>query len=329
MHLPLIQAPCVHQDPNSIGRNEDEYAYLSFDAMGCRFEILILAALPGGSGLSRGDCQAIAEEMRELVLDWHRRLSIFEPQSITTRINRSPAGIMMDLDSDMYALCALCDHFRMKTRGAFHIAAGTLMQAHGFRFASGKESTLDGLELENAFILDDTRQTLTKTDERVSLDFGAIAKGFVLDLIRDELDAYGVVNAFIHGGTSSLLAIGEDHLGRPWTTRVQSGCTINLAGLALGVSENRSQTIGQGHELIGHVMDPRTNLPADNTISQIVCIHPSAAAADAYATACCVSPDQINQLASDPCSMIAVDVSQSTHICDPLGIVQPAAMDYL
>lgn len=327
MHSTLIQAPCVHHDPEICRVIDSRYACLGFDAMGSRFEFLIDSA---GAGLRRYDAQAIAEELRDLVLDWHQRLSIFDSTSIASVINRTAPGSPVFLDAEMYALCALCDQLRVRTRGAFNIAAGTLMHAHGFRDspATSHGADLDTLDLEHAIVLDHQRQTILKTDDRISIDFGGIAKGFVLDLIRLELEEYGVVNAFIHGGTSSILAIGQNHKGTPWTTCISDNHHLALSGHAVGVSETRSQTQARGADSIGHVMDPFTNQPVNNSINQIVCVHANAATADAYSTACCVNPSLINELFADPCTLIAFDSSPTPTIHDPLAVVQSLGPDH-
>ncbi len=320
MHSPSIQAPCVLQDPDKHRALEDRYACLAFDAMGCRFEFLLGIQ---SNRLSRCDTQAIAEEMRDIVLDWHHRLSIFDQTSDTSQINRAPANTPIVLDDDMYSLIALCDRLRIQTGGAFNIAAGTLMHAHGFRGTNSKHAhSLQGIDLEKAFTLDHDLRSITKSNNLISLDFGAIAKGFVLDLIRDELQELGVQNAFVHGGTSSILAMGTNQDGRPWMMNAGDGYPVPLNNLSAGVSENNSQSRSHNAQLIGHVMDPNTNTPSNNSISSVVCIHPNAAAADAYSTALCVNPSLIDQLPSDPCTLMAFDSSAPPQIRDPLGVVQ-------
>jgi len=320
MHLPSTQAPCVHLDPSERQALEDRYACLAFDAMGCRFEFLLGIE---GALLNRCDTQAIAEEMRDIVLDWHHRLSIFDQTSDTSQINRTSANTPIVLDDDMYSIITLCDQLRIKTSGAFNITAGTLMHAHGFRDPNSKPTPpLHGIDLENAFTLDHNLRSITKSNDLISLDFGAIAKGFVLDLIRDELKELGVQNAFIHGGTSSILAMGVNQNARPWAMNAGNGCSIPLDNLSAGVSESSSQSRSHNSQLIGHVMDPRTNTPSNNSISRAVCVHPSAAAADAYSTALCVNPSLTDKLYNEPCTLIAFDSSIPPRIHDPLGVVQ-------
>ncbi len=320
MHSTLTPAPCVHPKPEN---NLDSYSPLSFEAMGCRFEMLIGSE---HASLSRADCAAVCEQMRGLVFDWHARLSVFEPNSIVSQFNRANAAKELPLDDDLFDLYSLCDRLRTRTEGAFNIASGTLMQAHGFR--EGAARCLDGLSIEEPFVLDATRRTITKTDDRIMLDFGAIAKGFVLDLIRVELDDLGVTDAFVHGGTSSVLAIGQDHNLQAWTSRIGDGIAVSLQGMAMGVSEGDSRVISENGRVYGHVMDPRTMCPASNSIRRAVCVHSSAAAADVYSTACCVSPDLIARLSTDPCTLILFEDESSPILHDPLGVVHISSEDH-
>jgi len=256
-------------------------------------------------------CQAIAEEMRTLVFDWHHRLSIFEPMSITSRINRTSENVEFPLDEDMFALCTLCDELRVNTHGAFNIASGTLRQT-------------DCVHIDHAFTLNSENRTITKTDSRVMLDFGAIGKGYVLDVVRRELDAFGVKRAFIHGGTSSIIALGTDH----HVLQLKNGYRIPLQNYAVGISEPYSQVKMCNGSSVGHLIDPVGNKPVDHSIEQIACVHARAAVADAYATACCVTPSLTRTLCYEPCTFI-ISTLDSTTVLDPLGLMQPPMKDFL
>ena len=288
--------------------------------MGSRFEILIDTV---DCAHTVQETQSIAEELKELVLDWHDRLSFFDPHSITSLINRTKAETPVRLDDDMFDLVVLCDQLRVRTCGAFNISAGTLMKAHGFRDSIGLQSnqTTFGFDIENAFVLDHIEHSITRTHECALIDFGAIAKGFVLDLIHNELNVHGITNAFIHGGTSSILAVGQNQSANPWGSQINAGYQLALTGQAVGVSEPRSQTRTNSHETAGHIMDPISGKPVQSTIQSVACVHESAATADAYSTACCVDPTLIDKLCSDPCTLIAFDSSSPTTIRDPLRVV--------
>lgn len=325
MHSPSIPTRCVHPAPER-GPQDPERAYArrAVDAMGCRFEVLIDVDRSPHDAWS---CGAIGDEMVELILDWHQRLTVFEPGSIVSGINRQPVGMPLAIDPDLFGLCQLCDSLRIETRGAFNIASGTLMHAHGFR-GGGATTTPDGIDLDRAFTLDTESSTITRHHARASLDFGAVAKGFVLDLIEAELRSHGISHAFIHGGTSSSLAMGTDSTARPWGVRISEGpcCDVRLSDMALGVSEIGSRTVENGGITRGHVMDPRTGGPASSSVARVACAHRSAAVADAYSTALNVDPSLVEHLCDAACSVVLYTLeSPRPMIYDGLGVVQYAA----
>lgn len=286
--------------------------------MGCRFEIMIDVLR---AEHDRFSCAAIARELGELIGDWHDRLTVFAPHSLASRINRHPAGVAMPIDRDMFDLCAQCERLRERTNGAFNIAAGTLMHAHGFRGGPSPVDMAD-LDLAHAIELDEGNLSITRNDTRIALDFGAIAKGFVLDLLRAELETHGLSNGFIHGGTSSVLAVGLDADDRPWSVRTGESRhhEFRLHDRSLGVSEHGSRVVGRAGQTLGHIMDPRTNGPCQNEVSLVACAHASAAVADAYSTALSVEPMLANDLTVDACSILILESEHAT-LLDPLGVI--------
>ena len=316
MRLHSTPRPCVLPRPEPSDASAELFVPYAFDAMGCRFELLIGIDRPG---LSRGDGLAIGEELRDLVLDWHGRLSVFESGSMVSLINHDPAGFERTIDDEIFELFTLCEQMRQQTDGAFNIASGTLMHAHGFR-EEGMED-LDGLSLAQPILLDQHHRTITKTDDRIRLDLGAIAKGHMLDLIAEELAEAGIVDAFIHGGTSSALGLGVKPNGQPWAVRLGDGLDVQLNGHGLGVSEGASQIRMSGDRAVGHVMDPRSCAPVHNQIQRSACVHRRSAIADAYSTACTVSPEFLQRLPADPCTMVLFEHDQSITMHDPLSVV--------
>jgi thiamine biosynthesis lipoprotein len=292
--------------------------------MGCRFELLLDRA---HGSLDPGAIEAVGLEIEELVLDWHARLSVFESGSITTRINSAQAGQSIAIDQEMYELCALCDRLRTISAGSFNIAAGTMMHALGFRDSA--ELDLDGLDLEHAITLDERRGTITRNDERVSIDFGAIAKGYVLDLARELLDEYGISNAFVHGGTSSAIALGTDPDGEAWSVR--TGTVDLLVGLyGVGISEPTGREVIDHGERVGHVVDPRDHerrgkrlVGAGNQRATVV--HESAAIADALSTVLCLDASLMDRIIENGIGELSCVVRGADGVdrvlVDRLGVV--------
>lgn len=266
-------------------------AMRSFEAMGTRFEYVL-------AGFDRAvratEAAAIAEEIEFLVRDWHQRLTVFDPASPVSVINALASDRPVSVDPELFALIERCLSHSRDTDARFDIAVGSLMRVHGFRHASlpSDPHTEWGSELIE---LDPIASTVRLLRPGVSIDFGAIAKGFVLDLAREELAHFGVTNALIHGGTSSVLAIGPAPDARPWRVRIlpddPGSPVVDLTDAALSVSAPSGRIV-HGR---GHIMDPATGQPAAGV--EVACvIGPSAEVCEAWSTALIIDPSLTDRM---------------------------------
>ncbi|HWA99306.1 MAG TPA: FAD:protein FMN transferase [Pirellulales bacterium] len=164
----------------------------SCDAMATRFEMQLI-----GDDDEHLDAvaHAIAAEIERL----DRLLSRFDPRSEVSRINRLAAREPVIVDAELCALLVTCVEAAKTTGNFFSIVA----QDHHLA---------DPMAIE----LDTVHRTVAFASAAVRLDFGAIGKGYALDRAAEILHTYGVESALLHGGTSSILALGTDLEGQPW-----------------------------------------------------------------------------------------------------------------
>lgn len=241
-------------------------------SMGTRFEILLEgeeSAHPRAAG------EAALAEIEEL----DRRLSFFRRDSLVSRLNRSAALAPERVDRDTFELFAEALKVARDSRGAFDIALGGLLAAR--RAGEPAPAEWPG---SSAIELDARASTVFFTDPRVALDLGAIAKGHALDLAGRALREAGVTRALLHGGTSSVLA-----LGGPWPIALEraEGQRVELCDAALSVSAAHGRRFPDGG---GHVVDPRTGRSAADE-RLVAVVGARARQADAWSTALLVDPD--------------------------------------
>jgi len=258
--------------------------------MGTRFEV----AVWGGP---EHHLQAAAREALEEIERLHAQLSAFDPSSDVADINRRAAREPVRVEPRLFNLLTRCQALTAATHGAFNVAVGTMMEAYGFRGALPEHRgalSVSALPDMQALTLDPVERTVRFAGDGIKLDLGAIGKGYALDEAAAILRECGVGGALIHGGTSSIVAIGPDPDGRPWKIGLQgaqSDCpsplTVELMDSALGVSAQHGRMQGA----IGHVMDPRSGRPAAESRTAVV-QGPSAADADALSTALLVLGDE-------------------------------------
>jgi thiamine biosynthesis lipoprotein len=131
-------------------------------------------------------------------------------------------------------------------------------------------------------------RTVRFTRPGVSLDLGAVGKGFALDAASRILRDAGVTCTLVHGGTSSAVAIGAPPGEPGWRIAIRDegepGPVVLLRDASLSVSAPRGRMIQTSGGRIGHIIDPRTGRPAPAARIAAV-IADSATLADAWSTA--------------------------------------------
>jgi thiamine biosynthesis lipoprotein len=129
------------------------------------------------------------------------------------------------------------------------------------------------------------------------LDLGAIGKGYAIDQAAETLREAGVTRALLHGGTSTVYALGRPPGDEPWKVAVESPpgqeaapwvAAVPLDDEALSVSAVWGKSFEHEGKTFGHVLDPRSGQPADHAVLAVVVL-PSATETDALSTALLVA----------------------------------------
>lgn len=259
-------------------------------AMGTRFEVV----LAGGEA---ADVRAAGEAALEEVRLLHDRLSAFAPGSVVSRLNERATEGPVAVAGDVFALLVLCRNVCEASEGAFDVTVGPLMVAWGFRVREG-EAWTPPTDVELAEVRGRVGMGLVELNAEarsvrfaragVRLDLGAVAKGWALDAAAAILRERGVTSAFIHGGTSSVVAIGTPPGREGWAVHVRGvDRRVMLRDSALGVSAGHGRQVVVNGEVLGHVIDPRSGRPTVGAKVAAV-VGASAAMADAWSTAALV-----------------------------------------
>lgn len=217
-------------------------------AMGTRFELV----------LERDDphARAAAEAAVLVIEECDARLSRFRSDSLVSRINREAGAGWVQVDRETFELLERCLGWREATGGAFDVCVGKPMDR--VRAGSVPSSGSDELRA-GAFELDAATSSVRFTRPDTALDLGAVGKGHALDLAGECLRGAGIACALLHGGTSSVLALGAPPTS-PEGWRVDLGpefehATAHLLDRALSVSASHSSRSPDQARL--HILDPR------------------------------------------------------------------------
>jgi len=257
---------------------------LAAHAMGTRFEIVL-------DGDDEARLRAVGEAALEEIEHWNDRLNVFDPGSFVCHLNARAGEGPVALDDDQFDLLADCLRIHHASGGAFDVTVAPLMRAWGFRGGdAGRAEAETAAVGSDGIVLDEENRTVRFDHPDLAVDFGGIAKGHALDAAAAVVREHGVECAIIHGGTSTVVAIGAPP-GRPqgqsWRVGIkgtQPPVTACLRDAALSVSAIEGRTVEFEGERLGHVIDPRTRAPS--RAARLAAITgASARATDAWSTA--------------------------------------------
>jgi len=142
--------------------------------------------------------------------------------------------------------------------------------------------------------LDPKRRKVRFAKPGVMLDLGAIGKGYAVDRAIELLRQSGVSCALLHGGTSTVYALGRP-LDGPWRVALEYPARkpaasprvlsiVTLEDRALSVSAVWGKSFRARGKTYGHIIDPRTGWPASKAALSAVILS-SATETDALSTA--------------------------------------------
>ena len=222
-------------------------------------------------------------------------LSGYNKSSLLSRFN---AGGQIVPDRFFTEVRALSEKYRAQTGGAFDAASAPLFDIWGFGFTA--DSLPDPARIQAAL--------LACKEEKV-LNFNAIAQGYTCDVVADYLHSLGVHNMLVDIG--EIFCEGLNPSGQGWTIGVDNPVDGNdtpgqdIRGIwqsdggACGIvtSGNYRKFYVKDGRKYAHTIDPRTGYPVEHGLLSATVVAPTAAEADALATACMVlGPDDAKAL---------------------------------
>ena len=269
-------------------------------AMGSLWEIYLV-------GTDREQLVAAADEGLDEIERLDRQLSHYKDDSDISRLNAHAGEQWVRLEPKLYFLLKRCVELSEMTGGAFDITSGPLTKAWGFFKGEKRIPPEDEVAavMENVgaqrILFDDENWLVYFTRPEMEINLGAIGKGYAIDEAVKTLRSFNVQNAVLHGGQSTIYAMGsppepvsselEDDFSPGWLfdikdprdreTVIQS---VYLYDEALSTSGSYEDFFEVDGVRYSHIIDPRSGYPAKGMLSVSV-IAPNAADSDALSTA--------------------------------------------
>ena len=260
-------------------------------------------------------------------------LSLFNPHSILSAVNENRDTTTNALFETMWAEA---EKVYSLSGGAFDVTVAPLVKAFGFGRKSDQFSTISSQTIDSlrAFVGFDKVQLIDhhiiKSDPRIQIDGGAVAKGQACDLIASLLRSQGCENYLVDIG-GEVVAHGLNAKGEPWHVGITKPNLNNegaqdelqdilaVTDICMATSGNYRNYYYEGTERRSHTIDPRTGYPVQHSVLSATVISSSCMRADALATACMVlgaeqAIDMINRAEDAACYLIVAKNDSLTVI---------------
>jgi thiamine biosynthesis lipoprotein len=227
-------------------------------------------------------------------------LSTYKTESTISKINRNEST---KTDSLFVRVFEAAVRIAEETNGSFDPTIAPIVNYWGFGFEqpqnTDKELHANLMKTVGYEKLQLKENLLFKTNPNTQLDFNAIAQGFTVDLIGEELQKKGINDYMIEVG-GELKCKGYNVDNKLWRIGIDKP-TENL-------QENRFQAIIEVHDMAvassgnyrkfkvddqdgskyAHTIHPKTGKPIQTDLLSVTILSKSCMEADAYATACMV-----------------------------------------
>jgi thiamine biosynthesis lipoprotein len=169
-------------------------------------------------GLKRNEANAVFGLVYNETKRIEKMLNRFDPQSEVSQLNKTKSG---KISEELRAIIEQCSKFKALTSGCFDVCINP------------EKNTLN-------------------------FDFGAYAKGYVLDKIKTIFTEASVSNALINFGNSSILASGHHPLGDCWKISLQHSFNPHLSVYTFDLLDDILTTSGILPTKMAHIKSPFT-----------------------------------------------------------------------
>jgi thiamine biosynthesis lipoprotein len=240
-----------------------------------------------------------AQEALGVMAELDGKLDRFSTDSEISAINQQAGVRPVEVSDITFQVIAQSLEIAQKTGGAFDPAIGALTKVWGFGFSEETPQTIPSAgSVQNALklvdykkvLLDRNQRTVFLAEKGMSLDLGAIAKGYAVSKATEIVKERGISSALVSAG-GNIFAIGKKPGNVPWHVGIRDPLNkekvvgyVELENQAIDTSGDYERFFVAGGKKYSHILDPKTGYPPQGTSSCTVIID-NPTEADALSTA--------------------------------------------
>lgn len=265
-----------------------QYKEIKFKSMGTNIHIKLL----------HKDAEAILKKCRAMIDSWAFDYSIFEKQSILSKINRLKCGQNIKLQNDIFDLIEAGLNYS-KALPNINICLGELIKLWDIGPGYGKlvsskhiAKALTSANIDN-IVLDRSNSSLNKLYSETKIDLGSLAKGYFSQMLSQFMTHEGVSSAIINlGGNIQTIGLNLENPSLDWTIMLknpnfdsdESLLSLALNDLSISTSGIKYRNFKKDNKFYHHILDPKTGYPIDTDMVSLSIIGPNPLECEALST---------------------------------------------
>ncbi|MDD5504980.1 MAG: FAD:protein FMN transferase [Candidatus Omnitrophica bacterium] len=222
---------------------------------------------------------------------------MYDTGSQLSNLNRSACVGPFHADKELFAMIYHSDRLNRESDGVFDITIAPVAKLwklciHNKIMPDAKDIR-DNLVLTGPgnLALNPESQEVFFKKKGMSIDLGAVAKGYAVDKAVSQIKISGIKSAMINAG-GDIFCLGKKNLFSPWRVGIRDPydkkniCeVISLSDKAAATSGGYEQFFMYEGKCYSHLIDPRTGYPSNGEYSSVTVIADSCFLADSLATA--------------------------------------------
>ncbi len=275
---------------------------------------------------SKSEFENYVKTVDETLGYYHKLFDIYYEYSGINNIrtiNKSAGQNPVKVDRELVDFLLYCKELYTLTRGKTNVMLGSVLKIwHDAREDAAENSGYlttadlpDASALNeanehtsiNSLVINEEECTVYISDEKASLDVGAVAKGYVVEILYNKLKGAGADSVALNVG-GNIRTIGLKPDGKEWVSGITDPdndsdssvkCKISLGEGSIVTSGDYERYFVVGDKKYHHIIDPDTLMPAAY-FSSVSIITSDSALADALSTALfCMSYEEGLELIKD------------------------------
>lgn len=237
-----------------------------------------------------------ADDIFSYIYELDSEISRYTDGSYIDMINDSAGISPVQVPDEIYSLIESTVVMAEETEGLFNPAIGPLTALWGIGTEDARIPSDDEIAAVlplldwRSIILDDEERSVFLKEKGMSLDLGAVGKGWAADMVQGYLESLSIEHAIVNLGGNILLVGGKED-GSGWNVGIKDPENTSSVFMRLSIEDGTVITSGGYQRCIEkdgviyhHILDSRTGYPFTTDILSATVINPSGTLGDMLST---------------------------------------------